>query len=212
MLWAMGAALLLAGCEASAPDNQPAANAATDEGTAAASASRTIIASFDCNRANGQAQELICADANLAAMDREAARLGGGDPAGQAAWARERDDCWRSDELRQCVMASTALRIHGLRQDRNAGADGISAGPAHYACTGISGPLLATFVNSDPGAVVLEWGGQAIAIDRVPTASGTRYDGRWNGQSYAFWDKGEEATLTVPGKGDLRCVETPAPA
>lgn len=195
----------LAGCDRQAPDNQVTQNSPV--ATTPASPDRAITASFDCDRARGQAQELVCGDAGLAAMDREVARLTAlaMEPAGQAEWVQQRDTCDKADELRQCVMASTALRIHRLRQGRDAGEGGISAGPTRYACTGIAGPLLATFINSDPGAVVLEWGGQAIAIDRATTASGARYDGRWDGKAYAFWDKGEEATLTVAGKGDLQC-------
>lgn len=206
------AALALAGCDREPPDNR-----ATENKPIVATptvGARAIQASFDCGRANGQAQELVCGDANLAAMDREVARLAGlaAEPAAQADWAQQRDGCWKADELRHCVMAAAMLKIHALRQGSEAarGGDGLSVGPVAYSCRGIEGPVLATFVNSDPGAATLEWGGQAIAIDQATTASGARYDGRWNGQSYAFWTKGREATLTVPGKGDLQCSETSA--
>ena len=86
----------------------------------------------------------------------------------------------------------------------------MSIGPVAFTCKGLAGPVLATFVNSDPGALALEWGGQAIAIDQVQSGSGARYDGRWDGENYAFWNKGRGATFTVPGKGDLQCKETPA--
>ena len=202
----------LVGCNREAPDNR-----ATEDKpvvTTAAAPERAIQASFDCGRANGQAQELVCADANLAAMDREVSRLAGlaAEPAAAADWAQQRDDCWKSDELRQCVMATAMLKIHQLRQGSEVAraSDGLSVGPVAYACKGIAGPVLATFVNSDPGAVALEWGGQGIAIDHVSAASGANYQGRWNGQPYGFWSKGKEATLTVAGKGDLQCVETPA--
>jgi len=209
---ASGAALALVGCGREVPDNRaveykPAA-AAPD------TSERAIQASFDCGRANGQAQELVCGDANLAAMDREVARLArlAAEPAAQADWAQQRDECWKADELRHCVMAAAMLKIHALRlgSETARGGDGPSVGPVAYSCRGVEGPVLATFVNSDPGAAVLEWNGQAIAIDHATTASGARYDGRWNGQSYAFWTKDKEATLTVPGKGDLQCRETSA--
>lgn len=206
------AAAALAGCERKAPDNQTAEN--KPAATPPAAAKRAVEASFDCGRANGQAQELVCADANLAAMDREVARLAGlaMEPAGQADWAQQRDQCWKSDELRHCVMAAAMLQIHRLRQGSEAAraAEGLSVGPVAFSCKGLAGPVLATFVNSDPGAVALEWGGQAIAIDHVTAASGAKYDGRWNGQQYGFWAKGKEATLTVAGKGDLPCVERPS--
>jgi len=205
-------AAALAGCNRDAPENGAAETRPAT--TAPNVPERAIQASFDCGRANGQAQELVCGDANLAAMDREVARLAGlaAEPAAQADWAQQRDGCWKADELRQCVMASAVLKIHALRQGSEAarGSDGLSVGPVAYSCRGIQGPVLATFVNSDPGAAALEWGGEAIAIDHATTASGARYDGRWNGQSYAFWTKDKEATLTVPGKGDLQCRETSA--
>ena len=199
----------LVGCNREAPDNRVTEDKPVV--TTPATPERAIQASFDCGRANGQAQELVCADANLAAMDREVARLAGlaAEPAAGADWAMRRDDCWKADELRQCVMATAMLKIHHLRQGSQVAreSDGLSVGPVAYSCKGIAGPVLATFVNSDPGAVALEWGGQEIAIDQVNTASGARYDGRWNGQPYGFWNKGAEATLTVPGKGDLVCLE-----
>ena len=212
-IFAFAAALaMLAGCDRQ-PSEDEAADAEPNQVTPNATP-RAIQASFDCGRAKGQAQELVCGDANLAAMDREVARLAGlaAEPATQADWAQQRDECWRSDELRQCVMAAAMLKIHQLRKGSEAarGDGGQSLGPVAYSCRGIEGPVLATFVNSDPGAAAIEWDGEAIAIDHATTASGARYDGRWNGQSYAFWTKGEEATLTVPGKGDLQCREASA--
>ena len=113
ILIASVAALALTACEQKAADNHATAKAAAP--TVQATNDRKIIASFNCDAARGQAQELVCADANLAAMDREAARLGASDAAGQAVWASERDACGKADELRLCVMANAALRIHHLR-------------------------------------------------------------------------------------------------
>jgi len=206
------AAMIVTACDQAAPDNQVAANRPV--ATPPAETPRAITASFDCDRARGQAQELVCGDAGLAAMDREVARLTGQaiEPAAQAEWVQQRDACDKADELRQCVMASAMLKIHRLRQGSEAAraGEGLSVGPVAYRCKGIEAPVLATFVNSQPGGVALEWNGQAIAIDQVEAASGAKYEGRWNGEAYGFWSKGKEATLTVPGKGDLQCVETSA--
>lgn len=203
-------ALVLTGCDAP----KPAANAAAEPAAARTpKPARAITASFDCDRARGQAQELVCGDASLAAMDREVARLSALalEPASQAEWVQQRDGCDKADELRQCVMATAMLKIHRLRQGSEAAraGEGVSVGPVAFTCRGITGPVEATFVNSDPGAVALEWGGQAIAIDQAVSGSGARYEGRWNGQPYGFWNKGREATFTVPGKGDLQCSEAP---
>lgn len=204
------AVVALAGC------NQPrTANEVepTDVATQAAKPPRAITASFDCERARGQAQELVCGDAQLAAMDREVARLSdkAAEPASQAEYVQQRDGCDKADELRQCVMAAAMFKIHRLRQGSESArvGDGPSIGPVAFDCKGLAGRVQATFVNSDKGAVTLEWGGQAIAIDQVIAASGAHYKGRWNGQPYSFWNKGREATFTVPGKGDLQCSEVP---
>lgn len=211
LIFILGAAAAMTGCNRDAPDNRTTeAKTNVSQPTAA---QRTIQASFDCGAAKGQAQELVCGDVGLAAMDREVARLAGlaAEPAAAADWAQQRDGCWNADELRHCVMAAGMLKIHALRQGSEVarGQGGLSIGPVAYACKGMAGRVLATFVNSEPGAIALEWGGVVIAIDHATTASGARYDGRWNGQSYAFWTKGKEATFTMPGKGDLQCVEVP---
>ncbi len=200
------AGMALAGCEQQTPDNRMAAKPGTPP--VAAKAGRKISASFDCDAARGQAQELICADANLAAMDREAARLGAGDAAGQAAWARERDACGKADELRLCVMANAALRIHHLRSVMPGDAAGISFGPVGFTCKGLSKPLAVTFINSDPGAVAVESNGQTVALDHAEAASGVRYVGRWNGEEWSFWEHGGEATLTIPGKAEMTCTKS----
>lgn len=200
------ATLALTACEQKAADNRVAANAGAP--AVEASTGRTITASFDCNAARGQAQELVCADANLAAMDREAARLGASDAAGQAAWGQERDACGKADELRLCVMANAALRIHDLRSSVPDDAGGISVGPVAFACNGLSKPLAVTFINSDQGAVAVESNGQTVALDRAEAASGARYVGRWNGEEWSFWEHGGEATLTVPGKADMTCIKS----
>ena len=176
-----------------------------------------LVASFDCAAARGQAQELVCGDANLAAMDREVARLAGlaAEPAAQAEWAQQRDACGKADLLRECVMATSALAIHGFRQRSEAARskdnEGISIGPVEYRCKGIAAPVFATFVNSDPGAVAIEWGTQSLALDHVIAASGSKYEGRWDGQPWIFWIKGADATLTDPAKGDIACTGVPDP-
>ncbi len=206
ILIASVAALALTACEQNAADNHATAKVAAP--AVQATENRKITASFDCDAARGQAQELICADGNLAAMDREAARIGASDAAGQAAWASERDACGKADELRLCVMANAVLRIHHLRSAMPGDAGGISVGPVRFACKGLDAPLAVTFINSDPGAVAVESNGQIVALDHVEAASGARYVGRWNGEEWSFWEHGGEATLIVPGKPEMSCMKS----
>jgi membrane-bound inhibitor of C-type lysozyme len=215
ILFAVAGAAALAGCDRAPTDR--ATNAEQAQSAATAAEPSRMAASFDCAAARGQAQELVCADANLAAMDREVARLAGlaAEPAAQAEWAQQRDSCGKADLLRECVMSTSALAIHRLRSGSEAArakdGEGISVGPVGYRCKGIADRVQVTFVNSDPGAVAIEWGKQALALDHVTAASGAKYEGRWDGRPWTFWTKGREGTLTDPARGDLPCAET-APA
>jgi uncharacterized protein len=84
--------------------------------------------SFDCSKAAGQVEELICADPELAALDVELARLYRAVSAKLAArdlkrlrsyqrgWIKGRNDCWKAVGvgIRGCVEASYRDRIREL--------------------------------------------------------------------------------------------------
>lgn len=226
------AAIALTACSKKPADDPAATDANKGAKTAPAAQQSPDAPSFDCARADGQAQELVCSDKELAAMDREAARLDqladrdpGIDPsikalrdASPGAWTKSRDDCWRDDELRRCVVAAYARRIAEIRSISKAARDaesGASIGPVSFRCDGISRSLKATFVNTDPGAVVLQWIGPGrppaigdVTLPRAAAASGARYQGGGSGGEWTFWNKGREATLTMPGRGDVTCTES----
>ena len=207
------AALALAACERGSPGND-AGPADSPESNAAVAGDGLSGPSFDCARAQGQAQQLICSDAELAAIDRELdrlQRLAASDLAAAEptdAWIKTRDECWKSDELRQCVVDSYARRIHQLRSAsaaaRAEGGDSRSAGPVAFDCG--REPLAATFVNTDPGLVHLAWSSRALTLAHAPSASGARYAGRVDGESWEFWTKGNEATLIRPGGEAITCT------
>ena len=85
--------------------------------------------SFDCSKASGQVEELICADPELAALDVEMARLYQAVSAeatgqemktlrtDQRGWIKGRNDCWKAVgvSVRECVEASYRDRIRELR-------------------------------------------------------------------------------------------------
>lgn len=207
------AALALAACERGSPGNDAGAPD-SPESNADVARDDASGPSFDCARARGQAQQLICSDAELAAIDRELDRLqrlaasdsAAAEPA--EAWVKARDDCWKSDDLRHCVVDTYARRIHQLRSAsaaaRAEGGESRSAGPAAFECG--KEPLAATFVNTDPGLVHLSWSGRALTLAHAPSASGARYAGRVDGESWEFWTKGSEATLIRPGGEAVTCT------
>jgi uncharacterized protein len=83
--------------------------------------------SFDCAEARGTVQELICADEEFAALDRELdevwkkalPRLPEADQkterAMQRGWIKGRDECWKSSEVATCVHDEYERRITALQ-------------------------------------------------------------------------------------------------
>ena len=226
------ATIALAACSKESGDTAGANGASNGTAPAPAAQQSPDAPSFDCARADGQAQELVCSDKELAAMDREAARLNrladrdsGIDPsigalrdASLRAWIKSRDDCWKDDELRRCVVDAYARHIADIRSSSKAAreaAGGVVIGPVAFQCEGISRTLNATFINTEPGVVHLQWIGPGrppaedaeVTLPRAPAASGARYQGAASGGEWTFWNKGREVTLTIPGKGDVKCAE-----
>ena len=84
--------------------------------------------SFACDRVErGSIEELVCRDEALSALDRTLARVyaaaaakaGNEHPpvlkAEQRGWVKGRDDCWKSDDKRQCVESEYSRRIAELQ-------------------------------------------------------------------------------------------------
>jgi uncharacterized protein len=87
--------------------------------------------SFDCSGSLTPAQKMVCEDAQLALLDREAARLLevalSGPKAtpdrsrslreGHKLWLKGRDECEHARDLRECLTAAYAQRIYELRRE-----------------------------------------------------------------------------------------------
>lgn len=176
---------------------------------------------FDCAEP-GQVEELVCSDDELARMDRELARLADLVRSGPNASAqrttrvdgsvsdfyRDIEECWKGIDLRQCTLTAYASQIAQIRESnadaRAADDEGLSLGPFAYRCEGIDALIGATFVNTDPGAVFLAWGGSQMSLTKAQSGSGSRYSGKWDDFAWEFWIKGDEATFTTPD-GERAC-------
>lgn len=111
-------------------------------------AAATAQPSFDCTRARRAAEQVICASGELAALDREEARLyrlaqGGSATRQQAVLDRQRqflsdrNECAGSAEpLDACVRDAYLGDIADLRRLSAAGRDqgGLSSGPFRFRC------------------------------------------------------------------------------
>jgi len=83
--------------------------------------------SFDCGKATHEMEQLICKDADLAALDRSLADLYAvllkNTPADkqktlkaeQRGWVKGRNDCWKADDQHACVEGEYEARIKELK-------------------------------------------------------------------------------------------------
>jgi uncharacterized protein YecT (DUF1311 family) len=186
--------------------------------------------SFACDAPGlGEVELRICADPELAALDRrldsvwqavvalaEANDVQGFDAerAEQRGWIGGRDECWKAsgerrfsgldgdEAIRRCIVESYASRTARL-EVRWRLVDATS-GPVFWTCGGdLGGEFVTTWFATSPEAVEVDLGDVAEVFVRTPTASGTRYDGtfgRW------FWAKGDSATFVWPQTDTLGCV------
>lgn len=163
--------------------------------------------SFDCAKAEHEAEILVCEDPGLAALDRlVAARYAAaltvirGLDAGaaeaedtlratQRGWIKGRDDCWKAEDLRDCVE-SAYLRREGelvarwLLQE--------PTGTAFWACGGNpANEVVTMFFDTTLPSVRFERGDTIDTGSLTRTASGARYDGSFGRY---IWIKGDEAS------------------
>jgi len=170
---------------------------------------------FDCARADGEVETLICRDAGLAALDRSldgvykaalakardgmAARL----RADQRGWVSGRNECWKvrgaptyitatwtASTVGECISSNYRLRISQLQAEWQL----VTAKPpVSYVCNDSpANEIIATFVPTDPPTARLERGDRAVTTWNVAAASGAKYEGR----NVEFWDKGGTVAVT----------------
>ncbi|MGE6150109.1 MliC family protein [Aeromonas media] len=160
--------------------------------------------SFDCTKAHSAAEQLVCQDAGLAALDNELAALypkamsqlsaeqQKTEKAMQRGWIKGRNECWKESDSRQCVEESYQLRITELQIK---GGQLRVPSPVDYQCDG--GIRLSTYFYNEakrPAAVInLSEGAQQsqVLAFEAPSASGARYEG----QNITLLTKGNEARL-----------------
>ena len=180
---------------------------------------------FDCSKATGTIEKLICGDPALAALDRKldgvykAALAKAKDDmprvlrAEQRGWVKGRDECWKAKDAqnvmylteswtaaspRACVEGQYQLRITELQVKYQLVP---SRTPVFFSCNNNpANEIVATFFETEPAAARFERGDSTVIGWQVRTASGAKYEG----QNVSFWNKGNEATVTWLGE-TLKC-------
>ena len=192
------AAAALAGCGSQADDDDRHQSSTPPTTTLATGPS------FDCGKAESEAEKLVCSEPRLAALDRQLAdeyqhalAEPGTDKAVlesvQRGWVSGRDDCWKADDLRRCVLESYQTRLVELKIDDP---DTVRPEAVTYECPDGSKPLTAQFYNQfDPKAAVLTWGTDKAIVFVQPSGSGARY-GR---EGLEFWEHQGEVSVDFYG-------------
>lgn len=169
--------------------------------------------SFDCAKAEGTVEELICGDPELARRDwalaaayrKALGRLNKGSAdyndlkAEQRGWIKGRNDCWKAAELRTCVAGSysdrhvTLLARYGLAEVTRREV---------WICGKDQERLYVTAFMTEPETVTLVRGEESTTAIQRRAASGVRYEGPFG---VVFWMKGKEAQLEWPQGTDEHC-------
>ena len=158
--------------------------------------------SFDCSKASGEVEKLICTEAHLAALDRKMAEVFAKalqawpaeeivtQKALQRGWIKGRNECWKANDKRACVENSYRIRIVEI-QIRSGQL--MAPTPAGYRCTGEEGkPLAVVFYGgSDPPSAVITFGSDQVIAFVAPSGSGARYAA----PNVEFWEHQGEAAL-----------------
>jgi uncharacterized protein len=170
---------------------------------------------FNCAKADGEVEELICSNDELAALDHKIADVYKAamknlpadeqktEKAYQRGWIKGRNDCWKADDIEDCVRFSYESRITELQ---------IKSGqmevpePVYYQCGdthALEDTVIAVFYKDSqlPAAVLTKGDEQVIAL-RSPSASGAKYEV----QNVTFWEKSGEAQVSWNGE-ELTCNE-----
>jgi uncharacterized protein len=180
---------------------------------------------FDCAKADGEVEELICQDEGLAALDRKLdevykaalAKATNEHPpvlkAEQRGWIKGRNECWKAQgednpafltaswqaaSVRDCVEGQYQLRISELQALYQLAPE---KGPVFYACdNNPANEIVATFFETDPPTARVERGDRSATAWLVPAGSGSKYEG----QNLELWARGDEATVTWLDE-ELKC-------
>ena len=172
---------------------------------------------FDCAKADGDVEKLICQDDGLASLDRKldevykAALAKARDDvprslkAEQRGWIKGRNECWKAQGTENPVFLTaswqaTSVRgcVEGQYQIRISELQALfqlvpAKGPVFYACEdNPANEVVATFFETEPPTARLERGDRTVTAWLVPAGSGSKYEG----QNVEFWSKGDEATVT----------------
>jgi uncharacterized protein len=182
---------------------------------------------FNCAKAQGEVEKLICSDASLAALDRKLdsvykaasaktkGKLATQLREEQRGWVKGRNDCWKAtvktwitatltvETVKDCVDAQYRVRTSELQAVWQL----LPPKTVSYVCqNNPANEVVANFFATDPPTIRLERGDRTKTLWRVGSASAGKYEG----QNVSLVQQGSELAVswmdTNTGKTDeLQC-------
>lgn len=142
-----------------------------------------VTPSFDCAKAESEAETMVCADYGLAALDNRLAEVYASEltnpgaskdlAATQRGWVKGRDECWKADDKKLCVEEEYRTRVAELQINSP---DAMAATAVEFKCDDNSKPFtMAYYNNLDDKPAVITFGNDQAIIFPQPAASGTQF-------------------------------------
>lgn len=155
---------------------------------------------FNCAKAQGEVEKLLCADESLAALDRRldevykaaqtkaTRKLAAQLRVEQRGWVKGRNDCWKAkgqptwitatwtvDTVKGCVAAQYRLRTSELQSVWRL----VPPRTVAYACqNNPANEVVANFFATDPATLRLERGDRTVTMWQVGAPEAGRYEGQ----------------------------------
>jgi len=166
--------------------------------------------SFDCKKASGEAEHLICRDSGLATLDHKMAntyakarnRFLGNEMnrlvSQQRSWIKRRNHCKRS---KPCIVRAYQERITQIQVEGgllpNSGSDRVT-----YRCDNGRSVNVVYYNNTEIPSLYLDTGRLQKLLFRTESGSGVKY----RSGNALFWEHHGEATVNI-GKSESVCRE-----
>lgn len=190
-------------------------HAASEPDAAAAGAQKP---SFDCATARHEIEEMVCEDPDLAKLDvklagvfesalKKVAAMPNTAPeirhmkAYELRWSRQRNECARSKNAKECTADSYRYRIADLQARFFLVT---SKAPAVYLCRdNPKNALIVTYLESDPATVRLDHAGKTAITFKDDEGDGKRFD---SPQGISFEVEGDMALVNWPKGNEYECT------
>lgn len=155
--------------------------------------------SFDCSKVEENSiEETICNDEQLSRLDLELAEVykeaekeavNEKPPvlkAEQRGWIKGRNDCWKAENVKDCIKTNYQLRIAELQAKYRLI---YNSGPLFYTCdNNPANELVITLFGTDPRTLIAEYGDQTSLMYKQPNGPSMTY----KGQNQTVWIKGHK--------------------